>query len=61
MTAHVEVDIVHTQRLERLLKSFLHIRMMGIPELAREEDLAARHAAILDSRSHFVFVALDTL
>lgn len=32
---------------------------MGVPKLAREEDVLARHSAVLDSETNFVLVSVD--
>lgn len=33
--------------------------MVGVPELAGEENLLARHSAILDTLTNFVFIAYE--
>jgi hypothetical protein len=58
--AYVKIQVIRSQSVKCLLKAFLRIGMMGIPQLAGDEDLFTRHIAVLDALSDLVFVPVDS-
>lgn len=58
----VQIQIRDTQIVQRLVQRRLNIlrRMLGIPQLAGQEDLLARHTRVLDSLADFRLVAIDS-
>lgn len=57
----VQVNIIHAQILQRLVQRRLNIFgcMLGIPQLASNEDLFARNARLADAISNLRLVAID--
>lgn len=57
-----EIQVIRSEILERLVQGALNILwvMLRIPELARDEDLGTRDAALLDSLSHCRLVTVDS-
>jgi hypothetical protein len=58
--SYVKIQVIRSQSIKRLLKTFLRIGMMCIPQLAGDEDLFTWHTAISDALSNFVFVPVDS-
>lgn len=59
MGAYVKIEVVHSQSFKCLFEAFLNVWMVGVPQLARYEDLFARDSTVLDALSHLVFVAFE--
>ena len=57
LVTYVEIEIVCAQGVQRFFKTLLDVRLMGVPKLARQEDLLTRHATILDALADLMFVA----
>lgn len=57
--AYVEVDIVHTKSLKRLLQPFFDIGMMRVPEFGCQKYLLPRDTAVFDALADLVFIAWE--
>jgi hypothetical protein len=58
--SYVKIQVIRSQSVKCLLKAFFRIGMMGIPQLAGDEDFFSWHTAISDALSNFVFVPVDS-
>jgi hypothetical protein len=58
--SYVKIQVIRPQSVKCLLKAFLRIGMMGVPQLAGDEDLFTWHIAIPDALSDLVFVPVDS-
>lgn len=55
----VEVEVVCSECVECLLKTLGGIRLVRVPQLARDEDLLPGHARVLDALPDLVLVHVD--
>lgn len=55
----VQVEVVGPDPFERLSNGRFDMAVLGAPQLARDKDLVARDARVLDALADFRFVAVD--
>ena len=55
--SHVEIEVVCAQSIKCLLKTFGDIGLVGVPQLAGDENFFTRDAAVLDALADFMFVS----
>lgn len=53
----VEIEVVGFEGVQGSLKARLDIRMVSIPDFARQEDLFTRHTTVFDALSDFILIA----
>jgi hypothetical protein len=58
--SYVKIQVIRSQSVKCLLKAFLRIGMMGVPQLASDKDFLTWYTAISDAVSNFVFVPVDS-
>jgi hypothetical protein len=58
--SYIKIQVIRSQSVECLLKAFLRIGMMGVPQLASDKDFPTWYTAISDAVSNFVFVPVDS-
>lgn len=57
---HIKIEVVRVQCIESLLETGLGVGLVRVPQLARDEDIFARDATILDALADFVLVSVDS-
>ena len=54
---YVEIEVIRSEGVKCLLQTLRNIRLVGIPQLASNENILARNTAIFDALTDFVFVS----
>jgi hypothetical protein len=54
---YVEIEVVRAQSVKCLLETFRDIGLVGVPQLAGDENVFARDTTILDALADFVLVS----
>jgi hypothetical protein len=57
LATYVKIEIICVQSVQGFLKTLLDVRLMGVPELARQKDFLTRQATVLDTLADLMFVA----
>jgi hypothetical protein len=54
----IEVDVIGSQSLQRLVDGFGDTTLIGVVELCGQEDLVSGYTGCLDASAHFTLISI---